>query len=61
MLWGIIHCREQEIRIDLKDDNSSKEEELGYLMIKLKTESGMTSSTAQKEKIQKTAQVLVSS
>ena len=34
--------REQEVQVDLKD-NSPKNEELGYLMIKLKIESGMTS------------------
>ena len=37
-----MHCREQEVQVDLKG-TSSKNEELGYLLIKLKIESGMTS------------------
>ena len=57
----VIHCRQQEVQVELKDD-SCKEEQLGYIMIKLKIESGMT-SVAQKEqktfKMQKPTRVIV--
>ena len=48
--------REQEVQVDLKD-SSSKNEELGYLMIKLKIESGMTSISQKTVKLQKVPRV----
>lgn len=54
-----IHCREQEVQVNL-EGSSSKEEGLGYIMIKLKIESGMT-SLSQKNVVKAQKQPSVSS